>query len=66
MCSNLPSFDLPECLVNTDGWGPGSVKESAVLTPFDGLPYQPFNKCDRIGRIVDWLGVDRYKKSEMR
>uniref|UniRef100_A0A915M7L4 Eukaryotic translation initiation factor 3 subunit p66 n=1 Tax=Meloidogyne javanica TaxID=6303 RepID=A0A915M7L4_MELJA len=64
--SSLPLFDLTECLANSDGWGPGPVKESAVLAPFEGLPYQPFNKCDRIGRIVDWLGVDRYKKSEMR
>ncbi|CAK5076317.1 unnamed protein product [Meloidogyne enterolobii] len=66
MSSSLPLFDLTECLANSDGWGPGPVKESAVLAPFEGLPYQPFNKCDRIGRIVDWLGVDRYKKSEMR
>ena len=63
---SLPEFNLPDCLVNKEGWGPNPVKDSPVLNEFEGLPYQHFNKCDRIGRIVDWLGVDRYKKSEMR
>lgn len=64
---SLPKFELPECLINNaEGWGPPPVKDNPVLQQFDGLPYQQFNKCDRIGRIVDWLGVDRYKKSEMR
>ncbi|KAL3072606.1 hypothetical protein niasHS_017580 [Heterodera schachtii] len=64
---SLPQFDLPECVSNSNGWGPGSVSDSQVLSEFVGLPYQHFNKCDRIGRIVDWLGVDRFfKKGETR
>jgi hypothetical protein len=53
-------------VTNEEGWGPSAVKDNPALREFIGLPYQQFNKCDRIGRIVDWLGVDRYKKSEMR
>ncbi|KAI3420443.1 hypothetical protein GPALN_003740 [Globodera pallida] len=64
---SLPQFDLPECVSNPTGWGPSAVKDSPALAEFIGLPYQHFNKCDRVGRIVDWLGVDRfYKKGETR
>lgn len=64
---SLPQFELPECLTNEDGWGPqSSNKDNPTLKDFDGLPYQQFNKCDRIGRIVDWLGVERYKKNDLR
>lgn len=63
---NLPSFDLPDLVVNSTGWGPTSANIQN-LQQFEGLPFQIYNKCDRIGRIVDWLGVERfYKKNEIR
>uniref|UniRef100_A0A915ES22 Eukaryotic translation initiation factor 3 subunit p66 n=1 Tax=Ditylenchus dipsaci TaxID=166011 RepID=A0A915ES22_9BILA len=39
-----------------------------ITEQFDGVPFQQYNKCDRIGRIVDWLGVERpyYKQKETR
>lgn len=46
---DAPSFTLPEISDNTFGWGP-------VATPsqFDNVPFAPFNKNDRLGRISDW------------
>ena len=66
--ANLPSFNLPDFTANVAGWGPREAStENGILSEFDGLPYQQFNKADRVGRIVDWLGVDRYyKKSDTR
>uniref|UniRef100_A0A7E5A0D3 Eukaryotic translation initiation factor 3 subunit D n=1 Tax=Panagrellus redivivus TaxID=6233 RepID=A0A7E5A0D3_PANRE len=72
---SLPHFDLPSVRSNVSGWGPTA---STVATPsptaaeiadvideFKDLPFQQFNKCDRIGRVVDWLGDSRYyKKAE--
>ncbi|KAI1730261.1 eukaryotic translation initiation factor 3 subunit 7 (eIF-3) domain-containing protein [Ditylenchus destructor] len=67
MTSNsLPAFDLPTFPANPNGWGPNPAN-SKITEEFDGLPFQQFNKCDRIGRIVDWLGVERYyKKGDTR
>merc|ERR1712121_350985 len=36
---------------NPSGWGP-----CAVPTEFKDIPYQPFSKGDRIGKISDWTG----------
>jgi hypothetical protein len=66
---NLPTFELPTFTENAAGWGPGSLSSNkAILSEWDGLPYQAFNKADRIGRVVDWIGGDRLygKKSEQR
>lgn len=62
--TSLPPFQLPELIVNSAGWGPAAAS-NMTLKQFDGLPFQLYNKCDRVGRIVDWLGVERfYKKNE--
>eukprot|EP01095_Lingulamoeba_sp_RSL-Kostka_P007156 TRINITY_DN224_c6_g1_i1.p1 TRINITY_DN224_c6_g1~~TRINITY_DN224_c6_g1_i1.p1 ORF type:complete len:564 (+),score=218.63 TRINITY_DN224_c6_g1_i1:29-1693(+) len=34
---------------NENGWGPSDVPEN-----FSDLPYAPFDKCDKIGKIADW------------
>ncbi len=50
-----PPFVLPDILENASGWGPvGS------LDKFRNLPYQQFNKADKIGKVADWIGLDRY------
>eukprot|EP00126_Sphaerothecum_destruens_P004710 Sdes_comp18344_c0_seq1m8089 len=36
---------------NPLGWGPCSVPEQ-----FKDIPYQPFSKSDRIGKVSDWTG----------
>ncbi|KAK3726630.1 hypothetical protein QZH41_012283 [Actinostola sp. cb2023] len=44
-------FVSPEIQDNPDGWGPCSVP-----TAFKDIPYQPFSKGDRIGKVSDWTG----------
>lgn len=39
-------FELPEIQVNQSGWGP-----SAIETKFKDMPYQPFSKSDRLGKV---------------
>jgi hypothetical protein len=60
--TDAPSFVLPQIQQNLTGWGPQSSDSESPLARFVGMPFQTFNKCDRIGRIYDWSGVDRYKK----
>jgi translation initiation factor 3 subunit D len=74
---SLPVFDLPTVRENSAGWGPtatavtnpsssaATAAVAAVIDEFKDLPFQQYNKCDRIGRVVDWLGDSRYyKKAE--
>lgn len=59
---SLPTFNLPNIQENSNGWGPSFIANEGLL---DKNIFQQYNKCDRVGRIVDWVGVDRfYKKSD--
>ena len=42
-------FTLPKVSDNPNGWGP--VKESEELSK---IPYAPYSKSDRLGKIADW------------
>jgi len=44
-----PHFKLPKIEQNTDGWGPHSLP-----TQFNDVPFAPFSKSDRLGKIADW------------
>lgn len=44
-----PAFVLPEVEENVDSWGPQSVPPQ-----FDGVPFMPFQKGERLGRIADF------------
>jgi len=37
---------------NPDGWGPSAVPEK-----YKDMPYQPFSKGDRLGKVADWTGA---------
>lgn len=50
-----PLFDLPEVFDNRSGWGP-----IGTLDKFQNLPYQQFNKADKIGKVADWIGITQY------
>ncbi len=39
-------FDPPVIQDNPTGWGPNSIPEK-----FKDMPYQPFSKSDRIGKV---------------
>jgi translation initiation factor 3 subunit D len=48
--------DLISSLPAVDGWGPPPSTE----TTLNGVPYAPFSKGDRLGRMADWTeGKDR-------
>ena len=53
----MPGFSVPEVDANPDGWGPTTVPEQ-----LDGIPYAPFGKGDKIGRVSDFTnsGFNKY------
>lgn len=46
------TFVPPQIINNNDGWGPGGEPDQ-----FRDLPYQPFSKADRLGKVADWTGT---------
>ena len=42
-------FSIPNVLDNPDGWGPTTEPEHLI-----GIPYAPFSKGDKVGRISDF------------
>lgn len=50
-------LDLVSSLPSTDSWGPPTTTE----TTYNGVPYAPFSKGDKLGRMADWTteGKDR-------
>ncbi len=40
-------FDSPVIQDNPTGWGPNSIPEK-----FKDMPYQPFSKADRLGKVM--------------
>lgn len=43
-------LDLVSALPSTDSWGPPVAKE----TTLNGVPYAPYSKGDKLGRMADW------------
>lgn len=50
-------FIPPSIQGNLSSWGPSSVP-----TEFQDIPYQPFSKGDRIGKVSDWTGQFQDRK----
>ena len=46
---SMPGFVLPPVEENAEGWGPTTVPEQ-----FDGVPFMPYSKGERLGRIADF------------
>lgn len=44
-------FIAPEIQENPEGWGPCAISDQ-----FKDMPYQPFSKSDRVGKVADWTG----------
>lgn len=60
----MATFKMPTMQVSATGWGP-----TAGVSPekFNSIPYAPFGKGDRLGRVADWVnsarpGWGRYNK----
>ncbi|CAD5124348.1 DgyrCDS12637 [Dimorphilus gyrociliatus] len=47
----MAKFVPPIIQDNPDGWGPCTLPEQ-----FKDMPYQPFSKGDRLGKVADWYG----------
>lgn len=47
--TGVATFNAPVIQDNPFGWGP-----CEVLARFRDMPYQPFSKGDRLGKISDW------------
>ncbi|XP_041363461.1 eukaryotic translation initiation factor 3 subunit D-like [Gigantopelta aegis] len=47
----MAHFDPPQIQENPNGWGPCQVPEK-----FKDMPYQPFSKDVRLGKVSDWTG----------
>ncbi|ESO01694.1 hypothetical protein HELRODRAFT_185703 [Helobdella robusta] len=45
-------FEPPKIQDNLNGWGPCDAPEQ-----FKDLPYAPFSKSDRLGKVSDWSGT---------
>lgn len=45
-------FSTPLIQDNPNGWGPCEMPDQ-----FKDMPYQPFSKGDRLGKISDWTGA---------
>ncbi|KAF6736742.1 Eukaryotic translation initiation factor 3 subunit D [Oryzias melastigma] len=48
----MAKFQAPVIQDNPSGWGPCAVPEK-----FKDMPYQPFSKGDRLGKVADWTGA---------
>jgi len=50
-------LDLVQSLPAGEQWGPPVTSENLV----DGVPYAPYSKSDKLGRMADWTseGKDR-------
>ncbi|XP_061433203.1 eukaryotic translation initiation factor 3 subunit D [Lethenteron reissneri] len=47
----MAHFVAPLIQDNHNGWGPCAIPEQ-----FKDMPYQPFSKADRLGKVADWTG----------
>lgn len=52
MTDSLDYVKIAESCPAGDGWGPPVTTE----TTLDGVPYAPFSKGDKLGRMADWTG----------
>jgi hypothetical protein len=51
--ANMPDLALAQSIAQLsvgDEWGP----ETPSVTTLDGVPYAPFSKGDKLGRMADW------------
>ncbi|TDZ34903.1 Eukaryotic translation initiation factor 3 subunit D [Colletotrichum spinosum] len=57
MAQEIDWVKLVEACPSGDGWGPPVTSE----TTLNGVPYAPFSKGDKLGRMADWTaeGKDR-------
>ncbi|KAH8359551.1 hypothetical protein KR093_007416 [Drosophila rubida] len=55
--AQFPTFEKPTVQFNEKGWGPCELPDT-----FKDVPYQPFSKNDRLGKICDWTSTSNNDK----
>ncbi|PKI84282.1 hypothetical protein MVES1_001647 [Malassezia vespertilionis] len=51
----MAHFQLPQGSVDSGAWGPpGTGAATVIPEEFQQIPFAPFSKSERIGRIADW------------
>lgn len=55
------SFKLPEIADNNNGWGPVN---DILLEKFRDIPYAPYSKADKLGRVADWSAPEQKEKED--
>lgn len=55
--STVVHFEKPLVQFNENGWGPCELPDT-----FKDVPYQPFSKSDRLGKICDWTNTSNNDK----
>lgn len=56
----MAHFEPPLIQENENGWGPSAVPER-----YKDMPYQPFAKGDRLGKVSDWTGATYQDKRHL-
>ena len=54
-----PNFKLPKTYEAQNGWGPTS---DVIPLQFRDIPYAPYSKGDKLGRVADWTNPDAQKQ----
>ena len=64
MADSLDYVRICESCPPSDGWGPAVTTD----TTLNGVPYAPFSKGDKLGRMADWTaeGKDRERGGRMQ
>lgn len=55
-------FKLPEFPSVTDSWGPSSTIPESLR--FNDVPYAPFSKNDKLGKVADWFDPTKDKDNK--
>ncbi|KAI8093564.1 eukaryotic translation initiation factor 3 subunit D [Halteromyces radiatus] len=58
MSENKSAFILPPIHDSEHGWGPANV----IPSQFRDIPYAPYSKGDKLGRVADWTNPDGQKQ----
>ncbi|KAJ5900037.1 Eukaryotic translation initiation factor 3 subunit [Penicillium taxi] len=54
--------DLVAALPSEDSWGPSNTGDNML----DGVPYAPFSKGDKLGRMADWTAESKDRERQGR
>lgn len=54
--------DLVAALPAEDSWGPSATSENML----NGVPYAPFSKGDKLGRMADWTAESKDRERQGR